>query len=117
VILTAKFSSQSVPRFGNLLAYRISRQIGLPQNVEARSKKHLQSSIHVSPFAISYEDYCAAPNVAIRYIPHYLLNMFLNRAALREILFPFIEWGVATAPSCHALCYIGYCTEKDDGQS
>ena len=86
--LTAKFSSQSVRRFGNLLAYRISRQIGLPQNVEARSKKHLQSSIHVSPFAISYEDYCAAPNVAIRYIPHYLLNMFLNRAALREILFP-----------------------------
>jgi hypothetical protein len=82
VILAANFLSQEVRRFGNVLAYGFGSPIRLLQNVEARSKKHPQSSIHVFPFRYRQEDYYADLNVAIRYIPHFLVNLSLNRANL-----------------------------------
>ena len=57
MVLAANLSSQQARRVGNVLAYRLGSPIRLLQNIETRSKKCPQSSIHVSPFDYRFEDY------------------------------------------------------------
>lgn len=63
VILAPNSSSHQIRRFDNVVANGFGSSIRLLQNVEARSKKHLQGSIHVFPFANVYEDITALRSV------------------------------------------------------
>jgi len=65
-------------RFCNVLAYRFSDPIA--PKCSSPFEKASSKFYSCVPFPSLFMNYCAAPNIAIRYIPHFPLNLFVNRA-------------------------------------